>query len=431
MAQIIPFRGVRYDRQRVGDITSVVAPPYDRIYEREQAVLYERSPYNIVRITKGKPSPNDNGENVYTRAADSFMAWLKDGILVRDEAPTLYAYHQKYMFEGEQLTRKGVIALAKLEPEKVHAHERTLKGPKEDRLRLMRATEANFGHIFMLYADPTRAADEALQSAIDETASTLEAMDDFGNRHTVWEVTDSGVINAVQLALSDKDLYIADGHHRYETAVNYMRECQEKGWKPAAAESFDGRMMTLFNIDEPGMSIRPIHRIVHAVPNFDPQVFLAKAQEDFEVSVHGSLAEMKQAMKAGRGRHTFGCYTNGVFATLAMRDVGVMDALITDRSSDWRHLDVSILHTAILDRLLGIDAAALEEQRNVTYTVDITHGVKMVDEGEEQLFFLLNATTADEVRRVADRGEKMPQKSTDFYPKLLTGLVLSKMEIDK
>lgn len=431
MAQIIPFRGVRYDRQKVGDITSVVAPPYDRIYEREQAVLYERSPYNIVRITKGKPSPNDNGENVYTRAADSFMAWLKDGILVRDEAPTLYAYHQKYMFEGEQLTRKGVIALAKLEPEKVHAHERTLKGPKEDRLRLMRATEANFGHIFMLYADPTRAADEALQSAIDETASTLEAMDDFGNRHTVWEVTDSGVINAVQLALSDKDLYIADGHHRYETAVNYMRECQEKGWKPAAAESFDGRMMTLFNIDEPGMSIRPIHRIVHAVPNFDPQVFLAKAQEDFEVSVHGSLAEMKQAMKAGRGRHTFGCYTNGVFATLAMRDVGVMDALISDRSSDWRHLDVSILHTAILDRVLGIDAKALEEQRNVTYTVDITHGVKMVDEGEEQLFFLLNPTTADEVRRVADRGEKMPQKSTDFYPKLLTGLVLSKMEIDK
>ena len=431
MAQIIPFRGVRYDRQKVGDITSVVAPPYDRIYEREQAVLYERSPYNIVRITKGKPSPNDNGENVYTRAADSFMAWLKDGILVRDEAPTLYAYHQKYMFEGEQLTRKGVIALGKLEPEKVHAHERTLKGPKEDRLRLMRATEANFGHIFMLYADPTRAADEALQSAIDETASTLEAMDDFGNRHTVWEVTDSGVINAVQLALSDKDLYIADGHHRYETAVNYMRECREKGWKPAAAESFDARMMTLFNIDEPGMSIRPIHRIVHAVPNFDPQVFLAKAQEDFEVSVHGSLAEMKQAMKAGRGRHTFGCYTNGVFATLAMRDVGVMDALISDRSSDWRHLDVSILHTAILDRVLGIDAKALEEQRNVTYTVDITHGVKMVDEGEEQLFFLLNPTTADEVRRVADRGEKMPQKSTDFYPKLLTGLVLSKMEIDK
>jgi len=431
MAQIIPFRGVRYDRQKVGDITGVVAPPYDRIYEREQAALYERSAYNIVRIVKGKTQPNDNGENAYTRAADSFATWLKDGILVRDEAPSLYAYHQTYTFDGEQLARKGVIALGKLEPEKVHAHERTLKGPKEDRLRLMRATEANFGHIFMLYADPTRAADEALQSAVDGKTPTIEAMDDFGNRHMVWEVTDSRVISAVQSALSDKDLYIADGHHRYETAVNYMRECLEKGWKPAAAESFDARMMTLFNIDESGMSIRPIHRIVHAVPNFDPQAFLARAQEDFEVNIHGSSAEMEQATKAGRGRHTFGCYTNGVFVTLAMRDVGVMDALITDRSSDWRHLDVSILHTAILDRLLGIDATALEEQRNITYTVDITHGVKMVDEGKEQLFFLLNSTTADEVRRVADCGEKMPQKSTDFYPKLLTGLVLSKMEIDK
>jgi len=431
MAHIIPFRGIRYDKEKVGDITNVVSPPYDRIYEHEQAILYERSPYNIVRIVKGETQPNDNGGNVYTRAADSFAAWLKDGILACDEAPSLYAYHQEYTFEGEQLARKGMIALGKLEPEKVHAHERTLKGPKEDRLRLMRATESNFGHIFMLYADPTRAADEALQSAVDGKPPTIEAMDDFGNRHTVWEVTDSGVINAVQLALSDKDLYIADGHHRYETAVNYMRECREKGWKPAAAESFDARMMTLFNIDEPGMSIRPIHRIVHAVPNFDPQAFLAKAQEDFEVSVHGSLAEMQQETRAGRDRHTFGCYTNGFFATLAMRDVGVMDALISDRSSDWKRLDVSILHTAILHRLLGIDAVALDEQRNVTYTVDITNGVKMVDEGKEQLFFMLNPTTADEVRRVADRGEKMPQKSTDFYPKLLTGLVLSKMEIDK
>jgi len=239
------------------------------------------------------------------------------------------------------------------------------------------------------------------------------------------------VIDAVQAALSDKDLYIADGHHRYETAVNYMRECQKKGWRPAAPESFDVRMMTLFNICEPGMSIRPIHRIVHAVPNFDPQAFLAKAKEVFEVRIHASLAEMEQATKAGRSGHTFGCYTKGTFATLAMRDAAIMDGLIKDRSSDWKRLDVSILHTMILDRLLDIDAQALEEQRNVTYTVDVAHGVRMVDEGKEQLFFLLNPTTADEVRRVADHGEKMPQKSTDFYPKLLGGLVLSKMAIDK
>ncbi len=431
MAHIVPFRGIRYDEERVGDITNVVSPPYDRIYEREQALLYKRSPYNIVRIVKGKPSSKDNGENVYTRAAGFLEEWLKDGVLVRDEKPALYVYHQEFNFAGEQLTRKGVTALGKLEPEKVHAHECTLKGPKEDRLRLMRTTEANFGHIFMLYSDPTGAADKALQEAIAGKPASIEARDDFGNRHLVWQVTNCEVIRQVQTALADKDLYIADGHHRYETAVNFMRECRGKGWKPAAPESFDARMMTLFNIEEPGMTIRPIHRIVHAVPDFDPERFLTKAEEHFVVTRHSSLIEMEAATKAGQKQHTFGCYAGGIFATLTLRDVAIMDGLITDRSTDWKRLDVSILHTAILERLLGIDAKALEEQRNVTYTVEASHGVKIIKEGKEQLFFLLNATTPDEVRRVADHGEKMPQKSTDFYPKLLTGLVLSKMEIQR
>jgi len=431
MAHIVPFRGIRYDKEKVGDITNVVSPPYDRIYEREQSILYNRSPYNIVHITKGKPSPNDNGENVYTRAASYLAEWVKEGVLLRDERPALYFYHQQYTFADEQLTRKGVIALGKLEPEKVHAHEKTLKGPKEDRLRLLRACEANFGHIFMLYSDPTRTADKALQAAIAGKAPTIEAGDDFSNRHLVWQITDPEVIRQVQTALADKDLYIADGHHRYETAVNYMRECHKKGWKPAAPESFDARMMTLFNIDEPGMTIRPIHRMVHAVADFDPETFLTKAEEHFVVTRHSSFAEMEAAAKAGQKQHTFGCYTGEIFATLALRDVAIMDGLITDRSTDWKQLDVSILHTAILERLLGIDAKALEEQRNVTYTVEVSRGVKMVEEGKEQLFFLLNATTPDEVRRVADHGEKMPQKSTDFYPKLLTGLVFSKMEIQR
>ncbi len=431
MAHIVPFRGIRYDKEKVGDITNVVSPPYDRIYEHEQAILYERSPYNIVRIVKGKPSSKDNGEDVYTRAAGYLAEWLQEGVLMCDEKPALYVYHQEYNFAGEQLTRKGVTALGKLEPEKVHAHERTLKGPKEDRLRLLRACEANFGHIFMLYSDPIRAADKALQEAIVGKLAMIEARDDFGNRHLVWQVTDPEVICQVQKALADKDLYIADGHHRYETAVNFMRECHKKGWKPAAPESCEARMMTLFNIDEPGMTIRPIHRMVHAVPDFDPERFLAKAEEHFVVTRHSSLTEMEAATKAGQKQHTLGCYTGEIFATLTLRDVAIMDELITDRSTDWKRLDVSILHTAVLERLFDIDAEALEEQRNVTYVVDAARGIEMVNEGNEQLLFLMNATTPNEVRRVADHCEKMPQKSTDFYPKLLTGLVLSKMEIER
>ena len=432
MAHIIPFRGLRYDPSRAGEASALVTQPYDRIGEEEQKAYYERSPYNIVRIIKGIAQPSDNGENVYTRAASYLRKWLDEGILMRDAEPSLYVYHQGYTFGGERLTRKGVIALGKLEPERVHAHEKTLKGPKEDRLRLMRATEGNFGHIFMLYSDPQRAADAALDAAIAGAEPTISAVDDYGNDHRVWRITDPDVISVVQQAVSDKDLYIADGHHRYETAVNFMRECQEKGWRPAAPESFDVRMMTLFNIDEPGMTIRPIHRLVHALPDYDVQEFLKRAEEDFDVKRYATLAEMERGVAEGREDHTFGFYSGGVYASLTLRDESIMDRLIAgDWSSDWKRLDVSILHTVILDRLLGIDAKALEEQRNITYAHDPQEGVDAVDSGREQIFFLLNPTSPSEVRRVADHGEKMPQKSTDFYPKLLTGLVLSKMEIDK
>ena len=320
MAQIIPFRGYRYDPEIVGDISAVVTQPYDRIGEKEQEIYYGRSPYNIVRIIKGKPQPGDDGENVYTRAARFLSEWIEKGVLKRDSTPSFYAYHQEYTFNGERLVRKGVIALGKLEPEKVHAHERTLKGPKEDRLKLIRATEANFGHIFMLYSDPARRADAALGGAIDGLPPTIAAEDDFGNIHRVWRITDPAVISAVQDALSDKDLYIADGHHRYETAVNFMRECQEKGWRPAAPESFDHRMMTLFNIDEPGMTIRPIHRLVHGIAGFDPEGFVTRAEEEFEVAEHPDRAAMEEAVRGGEARHAFGVYTGGRFYTFTLRD---------------------------------------------------------------------------------------------------------------
>ena len=433
MASIIPFRGYRFDPEKVGSVSDVVTPPYDRVYPDVQAACYERSPYNIVRIIKGKAdSGDDETENVYLRAGETLRRWIDDGVLIRDQGPALYVYHQEYSFDGQRLTRKGVIALGKLEPEKVHAHEKTLKGPKEDRLKLVQATEANFGHIFMLYSDPERVADAVLASAMDGMEPLIEATDGDGNAHRVWRVDEPRAIEQMQNALSERDLYIADGHHRYETAVNYMTECRARGWKPAAPESFDVRMMTLFNVDEPGMSIRPIHRLIHGLSGFEPGAFFDAAADHFVVERHPSFDAMVAATQAGRGRHTFGCYAGGAYVTLALRDVSVMEGLIAaDRSDDYRRLDVTILHAAILERLLGIDVAALEEQRNVTYIVDAAKGIEAVDRGEEQIFLFLNATAADEVIRVADHGEKMPQKSTDFYPKLLTGLVLSVMEIEK
>ena len=433
MAHIIPFRGIRYDAAKVGDPSDVVAPPYDRVYPEIQAACYERSPYNIVRITKGRAKEGDGeSENVYTRAAAYLGEWLNTGILIRDPEPALYVYHQEYTFGGERLVRKGVIALGKIEAERVHAHERTLAGPKADRLNLMRATEANFGHIFMLYNDPAREADGVLGAAISGLEPLIEATDADGNAHRIWRVSDVGVIARVQAVLREKDLYIADGHHRYETAVNFMQECSAKGWKPAAPESFDVRMMTLFNVAEAGMSIRPIHRLVHGIAAFDAERFVEQASEHFIVERHASFGAMVEAVEAGRNAHTFGCVAANLFASLRLRGEADLDSLIPGGgSADSKQLDVSILHAVLLEGALGIDAAALEEQRNVTYTVKAAEGLEAVETGEEQLFFYLNPTGADEVIRVADHGEKMPQKSTDFYPKLLTGLVLSTMEIAK
>ena len=431
MAQIIPFRGYRYNPAIIGESTDVVSPPYDRVYPHVQQACYARSPYNIVRIIKGLAQDNDSdSSNVYTRASELLEKWIAGEILIRDSEPALYAYHQTYSFGGEHLTRKGLIALGKLEPEKVHAHEKTLKGPKEDRLKLMRATEANFGHIFMLYDDPARTTEVVLQSLIADETPLIEARDADDNLHQVWRITDKDAIAKVQSALNDKDLYIADGHHRYETAINYMNECVEQSWQEAAPESFGVRMMTLFNVSEPGMSIRPIHRLIHGIEGFDAKKFVESAGEHFHVQTHASAEAMIVATGEGRAKHTLGCVSKDYLVTLTLKDEAIMDELIADeRSEDYKHLDVTILHAAILDRLLGIDAQALEEQRNVTYTVDVEHGIDVVAAGEEQLFFFLNATSPEEVIRVADHDEKMPQKSTDFYPKLLTGLVLTKMEI--
>ncbi|MBN1857703.1 DUF1015 domain-containing protein [Candidatus Bipolaricaulota bacterium] len=433
MAQIIPFRGIRYSPEFVADISDVVAPPYDRVYPDVQDACYDRHPNNIVRIIKGRAEPTDNdGNNVYTRAATYLRTWLERGVLIRDKVPTIYAYNQTYSFSGKTFTRKGVIALGRLEPDRVHAHEKTLRGPKEDRLRLMRATEANFGHIFMLYSDPERIADIAVTQAIHGCPPLMEAHDADGNLHQVWGITSPEVIGTVQEAMSARELYIADGHHRYETAVTYMDECTQRGWKPAAPESFDVRMMTLFNIDEPGMTIRPIHRLVHALPPERVLSFFERASEHFTLVEVADRDAALAALAANRSKHAFACFAGGRWAVLVLPDGTDIEAIVSGAASaEYKSLDVSILHAAVLDNLLGIDAAALEEQTHLTYTVDSADGEAQVRGGSEQLLILLNPTTPGQVRRIADFGEKMPQKSTDFYPKLLTGLVLSKMEIDR
>ena len=432
MAKVYPFRGVRYNLDVVGDLSKVVTQPYDRIGPKEEEEYRRRSPYNIVRVIGGKVPPADEAE--YARRAETFRKWLAEGVLVRDPEPALYAYYQEFEWEGEVHTRKGVVALLDLKESSVKAHEKTLKGPKEDRLRLLRATEANFGHIFMLYQDPSRRASGAVDEEVAGRAPEMEARDDFGNRHMVWRITDEEAIRTVQEVLAALPLFIADGHHRFETAVTFMQECFERGWKPVPPETFTSRMVTLVNTAEPGLVIRPIHRVVHSLEGFDPDRFLKELEGEFRVEPLSSLEEAQKRLAEGLGvEHVFVVYLpGGRFYAVSLKDEGRIPELVPgEQSLAWKSLDVSILHKAVLERILKIDEEKLAAGTHVSYTPYREKAVEAVERGEGQLAILLNPTRVEEVMAVASQGERMPQKSTDFYPKLLTGLVAMRMEIEK
>ncbi len=432
-AKIAPFRAVYYNPNKVPNLDQVVTQPYDKIGPDLRAEYLKRSPYNLARVIKPADDPALPVGNGYATAGEMFRRWFDEGILIRRTAPAFYAYDQEYEVDGVWSTRHGFIGLLDLEAGKdlVKAHEKTLAGPKADRLNLMRADEANEGHIFMLYSDPTLEVSKFV-SAGRRGDPLLETKDDFGCIHKVWEITDNKLIEGISNGLEGKLLFIADGHHRFETAQNYMKECKEKGWQPLSAESFTHRMMTFVNLDEPGLTILPTHRLVRDVPNFNGADFVKNASQWFEVKKFSDRKEMIAAMKTPG--HHFGASISGVdgYCMFTLKDEKTMDELgPKEQSPAWKRLDVTILHTLLLDKLLGIDSVKLEKQTNVDYGRDPNSALDKRESGKYQAVFLLNPTGVKQVKDVAEHGEKMPQKSTDFYPKLLSGLIMMKMEIKK
>jgi uncharacterized protein (DUF1015 family) len=443
MAVIHPFRGLRYNPSLVGDLSAVVTQPYDRIGPHEERTYLGRSAHSYVQLIGTKSPPRDEAE--YARRAELLQTWFREGVLVQDERPGIYLYRQKFRLSVDRgpstgnrqpatvLTRQGLIVLLDLAASGAKPHEQTLRGPKEDRLKLFRATEAHLEHIFLLYNDPARTAAAAAERAIGQRPPDLTATDDFGNTHDLWYIPDPGPVKAVQAALVPRDLYIADGHHRFETAQAFMQECLAKGWRPTSQQSFTAIPVTLVNVAEPGCVIRPTPRVVHGLPGFSAQAFLDKAQPEFDVEPLGSLAKAKAALASAAGKkHTFVLYTAGKFWSLTLRDESRLDRLIPgDRPLAWKRLDVAILHKVILEPILGIDDESLARQANVDYAHTDDEAIALVDEGKGQAAFLLNPTRVEEVLQIADLGVSMPQKSTDFYPKLLSGLVAMPMDIAK
>jgi uncharacterized protein (DUF1015 family) len=439
MAIISPFRAWRYDPERV-PVQQAVTQPYDKITPAMQDQYYEASPYNLVRIILGKRLPEDAAaENVYSRAAASFQGWRQSGVLRRDSEPSVYRYSQTFLLPGAspgnqvKAERRGFIALGRIEEYSasvVFRHEQTLAKPKADRLDLLRATRAHFGQLFMLYNGGGK-VDAQLESAAAPVPD-IEVTDEYGVVHRVWKISDPATIASVREQMKDRKLIIADGHHRYETALTYRDE------RRASAETgsgipapYDSVMMTFVDMDLPGLVILPTHRLVFGLPSFSAAQFQADARQFFNVEevdagidASRATAILQQAGHAGTAllavsadrallMHTPKAMGTSLFGKLSLRQ---------------QSLDVVQLHKCLLEGVLKISEEAIRNQENVTYCRETAEALAQVQTGKAQMAFLMNPVRMEQVRDIAFAGEVLPQKSTDFYPKLLSGLTIYALE---
>jgi uncharacterized protein (DUF1015 family) len=438
MAHIEPFRALRYDPTRVS-IPQVVTQPYDKITPEMQEGYYAASPHNLVRVILGNEHASDHtGENRYTRAAQSFRYWRQQGIFLQDSQPSLYLYVQRFAVPGgtAELERRGIIALGRIEDYSsgvVFRHEQTLAKPKADRLELLRATRAHFGQLFMLYSDPAAEIDALL---VPKGDPDLETEDEYGVSHKVWRISDPEVVSRVQGKMRDKNLVIADGHHRYETALNYRNERRAAAGKPsqsadAAPAPYDLVMMTLVNMDSPGMVILPTHRVVHGLPSFSAAAFREGACPYFsvdEVDASVDAARAKVILREAGRMGTALLAVTGDRVFLLDRAKLVSPEIFAGWSLRQQALDVVQLHKCLLEGVLGISEEAIREQKNVRYIRDIGEAMDQVRSGAANVAFLMNPARISQVRDIAFAGEVLPQKSTDFYPKLLSGLTIYALE---
>jgi len=373
------------------------------------------SPYNLVRVILGERRDGDNkSDNVYTRAAAHFQDWIAKGILARDDSPGFYVYFQDFTVAdtGERLTRKGFIGLGAVEDYSanvVHRHEQTLSGPKKDRLEVLKHTCGHFGQIFMLYPDPERAVDRILEE-VARGMPDVNMTDEYGARHRLWRVSDTGRVKEIQRLMDDKKLLIADGHHRYETALNFRNA-------NPGLEDARNVMMTFVNMYSDGLKILATHRVLRNLDGFDFRRFLETAKGSFVISEFDTAEHLRHALEqidAGKVRIGVVPSTGGFFLLEAAREGGA--------------IDVRTLHETILGRMLGISEEAVRDERHISYVRGFDPAIAAVSEGDAQVAFLLQPTPIQQVADVAFSGGVMPQKSTDFYPKLLSGLTIYKLE---
>jgi uncharacterized protein (DUF1015 family) len=445
VAEIFPFRAIRYNTQRVA-LEKVLTQPYDKITLEMQERYYAASPYNLIAIEKGKALAEDSAAgNVYTRAARKFEEWLAEGVLIQDSEPAIYAYFQNYALPGtnRRLERRGFIALGRLADYSegiVFRHEQTLTGPKADRLELLRHTRCQTGQLFLLYDDPARTVDAILEETAKAQPSA-EMGDEYDVQHRLWAIAEPGRVRKIVEAMTTQKLVIADGHHRYETALAHRDECRAKAGRIDPHAPYEKAMWTCFNIYQSGhvgghhegLTILPTHRLVRDVAGFSIKAFLKAASAYFNWYAYpfASASEREESLtefrhdleRRGRAGHVIGVYAGDAgFYLLVLRNTAELERLLPDMTPAQRRLDVVLLHRLLLHKCLGITAEKVTAEANVRYERDMDRAIAEVDSKSAQIAFLLNPVRVKQVMEIALGGDVMPQKSTDFYPKLLSGL---------
>ena len=452
MARVYPFRALRYDPARV-NMEDVVTQPYDKITPSMQERYYETSPYNLIRVILGKHFPADTEqENVYTRAADTLRAWRKEHILAEESEPALYGYSQTYTVPhtDEVRERRGFIALGHLydyADKVVYRHEQTFPQHKSDRMSLFKATRAYCEQIYMLYSDPAFTAEKLIfegsfPNGFDDNPADLAITDEYGVVHKLWKLTDPSLINLLLTAMADKKLIIADGHHRYETSVAYAEERSAQlklplnqpldedeklspSHLPTPAFPEAAMMMTFVNMDAPGITILPTHRVVNGIENFSSPDFITKASAFYtitEIAAPAPASDLMDHLNKTPGDSFLAVTGDGNYLLTPKPEA--IGPLLAGLRPKQRQLGVAQLHTVVLDHLLGLTEDKVRATGSIQYLREASEAVGLVESGEANIAFLIKPVTLDQLKDVSLSGEVMPQKSTDFYPKLLSGLAI-------
>ncbi len=441
MATILPFKGLRYNPEKIKDISKVITPPYDVISEEERDNYYELHSNNIIRLILGKDcSGDDQSNNKYTRSSEFFNTWRKEEILKQETEPALYIYAQEFTLSGKKYIRRGFISLVKLEDFKtgeIYPHEHTLAKPKEDRMNLMKACNSNLSQVFAFFEDDGGKVSDLLHKVSGsgsgvEVTPDIDFTDTYGVRNLLWVIKDNKVIDELTLKMQNRSLFIADGHHRYETALFYRDLMKSNGETPDSNGIYPSEyvMMMCVSMEDPGLQILPTHRLARNIKDLDPEKIKKSLREVFDVSDMGSdcsVESLTQKLSEDAYKHKLAMYIGDgdrKFYILTLRDEKLLDPILTDEYTEWKFIDTGILHGVIFDGVLGIQAKNISKSESVKYVQDVEDSVTKVNNGEFQIAFFLNPTRIEQIRNIALKRYKMPPKATYFYPKLMTGMVI-------